>query len=867
MIKKLLLLLITASYTFACQVEINATIYPKEHLLTATIVDEKNHLHTVRKKLPKQIQEHFVSLLDDWYPKSDGLCHYKLHLTLPKSFKAISESETIMIEPLGKNNRTHFALSKPLSHINIIASDDFIVQSERYHDINISSYFFTRHKHLSKSYITKTKEYLARYEMMIGAYPFKTFNIVENQFQTGYSMPTFTLIGSRIIDKPFLLETSLGHEILHQWFGNSIFNDFDKGNWVEGITTFLADHHYKEEIGEGFLYRKNILHNYKVYVDKNNTFSLGKFKYKTDKASAAIGYGKGTFAFHMLEKSLGKKKFFEILKEFYQTYRFKEVTYTVIERFFSQKSGKDLQPLFHFLFEEEKMIDLHVSKLKTLYHDKKYHLDFDISTGLNTKNLTLPLTIMIDEKKYDIETENNSSISLTLDNRPHTLILDPNFDLFRHLCAPEELSTLSSHFKKLLPTFPSKNIKKSKEKGFKIWIDTKDGSLHQESSDDTQLTNMHYKLPHYGSYQSLHFIDGKIVKKQKSNSQNGIMIEISKKDNLLKVPKNLSLKNIVDRLSDNDVIFVGEYHDNFAHHMNQKKIIQMLHEKGKKVAIGMEMFQRPFQSVLDDYIAGKIDEKTFLEKSEYFSRWGYDYNFYKPIITYAKENNIPLIALNLDRKITKNISKKGLDALSEKMKNRIPQSLDFSDEAYKNRLNVVFNNPEHFAKMPAKHRPNPHFLYQSQILWDETMAESTANYLKEHKDTIMIVLVGNGHLEYFVGVPARVARRVPLKSTVILQDSKVEDGIADYVLSPQLLKTKMTPKLGVQLAMDKLQVLSIVEASTAEKLGILKDDIILKFSDMDVKVLADLKLALYLYHDRKDLTVTVQRGLKEVTLK
>jgi len=859
--------MLTTSYTLACQVEINATIYPKEHLLIATIVDDKQQTHTIHKKYPQQIQEHFVSLLDTWHPTTEGLCHYRLHLTLPNSFTAISESETIMIAHGEKDKTYHFSLSKPLKSLNIIASDDFIIQSSLYKDINISTYFFSSHNHLSQSYIEKTKSYIKLYESIIGDYPFKTFNIVENQFQTGYSMPTFTLIGSRIIDKPFLLETSLGHEILHQWFGNSIFNDFEKGNWVEGITTYLADHHYKEEKGTGYLYRKNILHNYNVTVDKNSSFPLGKFIVKTDKASSAIGYGKGTFAFHMLQKSLGEEKFFTILKDFYQTYRFKEVTYTEIKKFFSQKSGKDLQALFHFLFEEESIIDFKVSNIKTLYHDKQYHLAFDISTGLKTENLILPLTIMIDDKVYETKIENNSSLSFTLNSRPHTLTLDPYCDLFRHLSPPEKLSTLSSHFKTFLPKFPNVEILESKEKGFKIWVDAKDGTLHLASSGKKQLKNMQYKLPHYGSYQSLHFVDGKIRKKEKSSSQNGIMIEVSKPDSALAVPQNLTLKEIVEKVKDNNVLFVGEYHDNFAHHLNQKNIIQMLHEKGKKVAIGLEMFQRRFQPVLNDYIAGNIDEKTFLTKSEYFMRWGYDYNFYRPIILYAKENKLPLIALNLEREITKQISKKGLASLSKEDKKKIPQSLDFSDEPYKERLFEVFDNPEHFAKMPPEHRPNPNFLYQSQILWDETMAESTADYLKAHPDTLMIVLVGNGHLEHFVGIPNRVSRRIAVKSTVILQDSQVQAGIADFVLSPQSLQTKTTPKLGVHLAVDKLQVLSIIENSSAEKLGILKDDVILKFADMPVKVLADLKLALYLYHEKKNLTVTVQRGKKEVLLK
>lgn len=312
------------------------------------------------------------------------------------------------------------------------------------------------------------------------------------------------------------------------------------------------------------------------------------------------------------------------------------------------------------------------------------------------------------------------------------------------------------------------------------------------------------------------------------------------------------------------VLFVGEYHDNYAHHLNQKKIIQELHEDGAKVAIGMEMFQRRFQAVIDDYLAGKIDEKLFLQKSEYFSRWGYDYKLYKPIMIYAKENHIPIIALNLEKEITKKISKSGLDSLSIEEKKRIPKDIDFSDKSYKKRLLEVFNDPEHLAAMPAKYRPNPEYLYQAQILWDETMAKSTAEYLKSYPDTIMIVLAGNGHLEHFVGIPARVKRRVDIPMSVLLQDSEKEAGKADKYLFPKPIMIEPTPKLGVHLSMKKLKVTAIVKDSLAEKLGVEENDTILALGNMAVKTLADLKLALYLYHDSP---LTVQRTDKKIILK
>ena len=105
-------------------------------------------------------------------------------------------------------------------------------------------------------------------------------------------MPTYTVLGKAAVRLPFIPETSLGHEILHQWFGNSVYVDYRAGNWCEGLTTFLADHFYEEEEGRGREYRKGVLIDFQSYVNDKNAFPLKAFTERTDAASEAIGYGK-----------------------------------------------------------------------------------------------------------------------------------------------------------------------------------------------------------------------------------------------------------------------------------------------------------------------------------------------------------------------------------------------------------------------------------------------------------------------------------------------------------------------------------------------------------------------------------------------
>lgn len=206
---------------------------------------------TYEKSYKDRISSDFIMLLDGWIPKTKGLCRYKTKVTLPQGFEVVMETNQVKKSKSGDQNIFEFDIEKPIDNLSLIASKDFKITKEKHENIEISTYLFKKHSHLATRYIKKTKEYIDLYEKMIGKYPYKRFAIVENKFQTGYSMPTFTLIGDRIIDKKYILERSLGHEILHQWFGNSVFSDLKEGNWVEGITAYLSDHRYQEEKKQG----------------------------------------------------------------------------------------------------------------------------------------------------------------------------------------------------------------------------------------------------------------------------------------------------------------------------------------------------------------------------------------------------------------------------------------------------------------------------------------------------------------------------------------------------------------------------------------------------------------------------------------
>jgi len=255
----------------------------------------------------------------------------------------------------------------------------------------------------------------------------------------------------------------------------------------------------------------------------------------------------------------------------------------------------------------------------------------------------------------------------------------------------------------------------------------------------------------------------------------------------------------------------------------------------------MEMFQRPFQPVLDDYIAGTIDEKEFLKSSEYFSRWGFDYHLYGDILTFAREEKIPVIALNIKREIVDKVSRNGIDSLTEEEKKELPDSMDMSDEEYRERLREVFGQHE-----SAGSRDFGNF-YQSQIIWDEIMAQSIDEYLRKNPDRKMVVIAGSGHLVFKSGIPKRVFRRNGLDYAVLLNDDSVEAGIADFVLFPHPVKMASAPRLMALLAEEegRVTIKGFPDKSVSEKAGLEKGDVIISLDNEPIKGVDDIKIFLF----------------------
>lgn len=225
------------------------------------------------------------------------------------------------------------------------------------------------------------------------------------------------------------------------------------------------------------------------------------------------------------------------------------------------------------------------------------------------------------------------------------------------------------------------------------------------------------------------------------------------------------------------IIYVGEQHTNPAHHQVQLQIIQAAYAHNPNLTVGMEMFDFTYQDVLDLWSAGQLDEKTFLRKTHWYANWRYDYALYRDILSFIKEHQIRLIGLNIPSHVTKKIRVGGLLNLGDEEKKLLPQNIDLSYEAHREHIKEIFDGHKQHFKGDAQFDD----FYAAQVVWEDTMAERIA---ENWNDGTMVVLAGNGHIQFKYGIPDRAYKQTGAAFCTIYTTpigSEVDLDIADYI--------------------------------------------------------------------------------------
>jgi uncharacterized iron-regulated protein len=230
-------------------------------------------------------------------------------------------------------------------------------------------------------------------------------------------------------------------------------------------------------------------------------------------------------------------------------------------------------------------------------------------------------------------------------------------------------------------------------------------------------------------------------------------------------------QKIIEQLKTANIVYLGETHDSDSDHQQQLAIIQTLFKHKSRVAIGMEMFQRPAQPIIDRYLAGKITAAELRQQTEFDQRWGYKWELYAPMLEFAKANRLPIIALNTPIEITRKVAKQGLESLTPAELEYIPPIAEIDRSNAKYQQMILESYQQHAGIVSINSKSFDRF-YTAQLLWDETMAERTANFFKQNPDYQIIVLAGRSHIIDGYGIPDRVQRRLKqlkfIQKTVLL---------------------------------------------------------------------------------------------------
>lgn len=318
-----------------------------------------------------------------------------------------------------------------------------------------------------------------------------------------------------------------------------------------------------------------------------------------------------------------------------------------------------------------------------------------------------------------------------------------------------------------------------------------------------------------------------------------------------------SFSALVNEISSRRVVYIGETHDRYDHHLNQLAVIEHLYRTGVDFAIGTEFFQRPFQQHLDDYIAGDIDEKSLLKRSGYYQNWGYDFRLYRPVVEFARQHGIPLVALNAPSELVSQVSDKGYEGLAEEWRAMLPEVQLPADAAYKDRLWGVFQLHS------GSDRRFDRFL-QVQLLWDEYMAESAADYLQRNPGRKLVVLAGSGHVAEGSGIPQRVHIRVPepyaILTSVDSRSARIFD--ADHLLLASGEQLPSAGKLGLYMRENDKGV-TVQRWARQRDDGderIMPGDLISHIAGERIRSMEDIRLALLDRLPGEQVWVELERG-------
>jgi len=387
----------------------------------------------------------FLPASSGWYPAIEGeLASYSVSLELPGGQVGIVPGTLVeeTVEPA--RYRARFEFPHPAPGIDLMTGPYRVsereVRSAAGKPIRLRTYFHPGIAPLAPGYLDSLGGYLALYENRIGDYPFGEFSVVSSPTPTGYGMATLTYLGIEVLKLPFIRATSLGHEVLHNWWGNGVYPDYAHGNWSEGLTTFMADYAYKEREGaEAAREMRLAWLRDLTTLPASEDFPLRAFTSRTHSASQIVGYRKSAMLFFVLRDALGADTFDAGLRAFWREQRFRVAGWPELQRAFERASGRGLGNFFTQWLERRGLPQLRIADAQAREVPGGWRISVSLAQDA-AYELRVPVQLLTDTgqeaRVFDLSAE-NQSFEFQSSSRPRELLLDPDARMLRKLAADE----------------------------------------------------------------------------------------------------------------------------------------------------------------------------------------------------------------------------------------------------------------------------------------------------------------------------------------------------------------------------------------------------------------------------------------------
>ena len=304
-----------------------------------------------------------------------------------------------------------------------------------------------------------------------------------------------------------------------------------------------------------------------------------------------------------------------------------------------------------------------------------------------------------------------------------------------------------------------------------------------------------------------------------------------------KIPQRASGKEVLARATTAEIVLLGEQHDDEDHHRWQAQVLAGLHALRPDMVIGFEMFPRQVQPALERWVAGELTVPAFLAQTAWEEHWSFPIELYLPLFEFARINRIPMVALNVDAKLTRAIGDKGWDALPQREREGVGRAAPAS-EAYRDFLFSVYG--EHAHGGDARNSRAFQYFVEAQQNWDRAMAEALqARRISgaQGQPPLIVGIMGSGHLRDGFGVPHqlrdlgvdRVVTLLPLSPDEDCHEIRPQLADAVFALPKKPVPPVPPPRLGVQLedaesGQGGVRVLAVSAGSLADTSGLRAGD-------------------------------------------